>query len=53
MTVLAHVGGMPVQEIGLLGVLAFAPLLVLAVVVLVVRRLDLRPSRDRGCQWGP
>ena len=53
MTVLAHVGGMPVQEVGLLGVLAFAPLVVLVVVVLVVRRLDVRAGRGPGSRPGP
>ncbi len=52
MTVLAHVGGLPLEEVGALAGVAFAPGLVLAVVVVVVRRADVRrrpggPSADR------
>ena len=45
--VTAHIGSLPVEEVGALAGLLLLPVLVLTAVVLVVRRLDRRAAQDR------
>lgn len=47
LTVTAHIGSLPVEEVGALAGLVLLPVLVLTAVVLVVRRSDRRAAQDR------